>query len=55
MNKKYKHELTNKSNTEHEASEKEGNNSGVRLKFKFVTIRFWDLKRIRHKADRSCK
>ena len=23
MNKKYKHELTNKSNTEHEASEKE--------------------------------
>ena len=40
MKKKYKHELTNKANTEHEASEKEGNNSGVGLKFKYVTIRF---------------
>lgn len=43
MNKKYKHELTNKSNTEHEASEKEGNNGGLGLKFKYVTIRCWDL------------
>lgn len=51
MKKKYKHELTNKANTEHEASEKEGNNSGLGLKLKYVTIRCWDLKRIRHKAD----
>ena len=55
MKKRYKHELTNKANTEHEASEKEGNNSGLGLKFKYVTIRCWDLKRIRHKADRICK
>ena len=55
MKKKYKHELTNKANTEHEASEKEGNNSGLGLKFKYVTIRCWDLKRIRHKADQICK
>lgn len=58
MKKKYKHELTNKANTEHEASEKEGNNSGLGLSLSMSqsavgTLNVFDIKPTEFVSDKN--